>query len=76
MNPSAWGFSDIRLKESIQKIGEDPRGFGIYEYNFRNNPSIRCRGVIAQELAEVMPEAVALHKTGYLMVDYGQIGGL
>lgn len=64
--------SDIRLKSSIVKVGEHPLGIGIYEYDIFGH---RERGVMAQELQEVMPEAVTEHPLGYLMVDYSMIGG-
>ena len=49
------GPSDIRLKSKIVKVGEHPLGIGIYEYDIFGH---RERGVMAQELQAVMPEAV------------------
>lgn len=65
-------MSDIRLKSNIDRIGTHPLGIGIYEYDIFGE---RQRGVMAQELFHVKPEAVLTHPSGYLMVDYGQIGG-
>lgn len=66
------GPSDIRLKSKIVKVGEHPLGIGIYEYDIFGH---RERGVMAQELQAVMPEAVHEHPLGYLTVDYSMIGG-
>ena len=63
-------FSDVRLKSNIVKIGNHPIGIGIYEYDSFGQ---REQGVIAQELMQVMPDAVHQHPNGYLMVDYGRL---
>ena len=62
-------FSDVRLKSNIVKIGNHAIGIGIYEYDIFGQ---REQGVIAQELMQVMPDAVHQHPNGYLMVDYGR----
>ena len=53
------------------KIGEDPRGFGIYEYTIFGE---RKRGVMADEVEKIIPEAVSEFE-GYKMVDYGRLNG-
>jgi len=63
-------FSDRRLKSNIVRIGTHPIGVGIYEYDIFGGRQI---GVMAQELLEVMPDAVHQHQSGYLMVDYGRL---
>jgi hypothetical protein len=63
-------FSDRRLKSNIVKVGDHPLGIGIYEYDIFGN---RERGVMAQELMQVMPDAVHQHPSGYFMVDYGRL---
>ncbi len=63
-------FSDRRLKSNIVRIGTHPIGVGIYEYDIFGDRQI---GVMAQELLEVMPDAVHQHPSGYLMVDYGRL---
>lgn len=69
-------LSDIRLKQDIQKIGDDPRGFGYYEYRYI--PEQRAKwgyglhlGVIAQEVEKVLPHAVSTDENGYKRVHYG-----
>ena len=64
--------SDIRLKENIIKVGNSPSGINIYEWNYKGNTQ-RYRGVMAQEILERHPEAVALQPDGYLSVYYGKI---
>ena len=63
-------MSDPRLKSDVVRVGTHPLGIGIYEYNIFGN---RQRGVMADEVETVMPEAVALHPSGYKMVNYGMI---
>lgn len=66
----APGFSDIRLKSNIEKIGELPNGLNVYEYDIFDRHEV---GVIAQEVLEIIPEAVFTHPSGYLMVDYSKV---
>lgn len=66
------GGSDIRLKSNIVRVGTHPLGIGVYEYDIEDR---RERGVMAQELAEVMPEAVFTMPSGYYGVFYHMIGG-
>ena len=68
--PAMIAASDRRLKSNIVRIGTHPIGVGIYEYDIFGGRQI---GVMAQELMEVMPEAVIQHPSGYLMVDYGRL---
>jgi len=63
-------FSDKRLKSNIARLGTHPIGIGIYEYDIFGGRQI---GVMAQELLDVMPDAVHQHPSGYLMVDYGRL---
>lgn len=65
-------MSDINLKENISHVGVE-NGFNIYEYNYKNDPSSRYRGVMAQEVALSRPDAVA-YSNGYLGVYYDKIG--
>lgn len=65
-------MSDRRLKSNIVQVGTHPLGIGIYDYDIDGR---RERGVMAQELMTVKPEAVFIHPSGYYMVDYTQIGG-
>lgn len=63
-------FSDRRLKSNIERIGTHPRGFGVYEYEIFGK---RERGVMAQEVQQIQPEAVIQHPSGFLMVNYAAL---
>ena len=65
--------SDVRLKENITKVGNSPSGINIYEWNYKSAPDTRYRGVMAHEILEAHPEAVALEPDGYMSVFYGKI---
>lgn len=65
-----WG-SDINIKENIIPRGME-NGFNTYEFNYKNSKS-KFIGVMAQEVREIMPEAVFDTPFG-LAVDYGKIG--
>lgn len=62
-------FSDERLKENIERVGETDGGTPIYTYNYRGGGPTHM-GVMAQEAPK---EAVHKHPSGYLMVDYGKV---
>lgn len=63
-------FSDRRLKSNIEHVGTHPLGIGIYEYDIFGN---RERGVMADEVLSVMPNAVSVHPSGFMQVDYGML---
>lgn len=65
-------FSDIRLKEEIEELGILSSGVRVVEYRYRGLPG-RHVGVIAQEVAEIHPDAVFQHPSGYLVVDYSKV---
>lgn len=68
MNAAPLAFSDRRLKSYIVRVGTHKTGIGVYEYNIFGN---RQRGVMADEVEAIMPEAVILHPSGFKMVNYG-----
>ncbi len=61
------GFSDRRLKSNIRQVGTTPAGQAVYKYTIFGREEI---GVMADESPA---DAVRMHRTGYLMVDYGRI---
>jgi hypothetical protein len=63
---AAMAFSDRRLKRDIVALGG-----GLYEYRFIGNIK-REIGMMADELLISHPERVFQHKSGYLMIDYGE----
>lgn len=56
-----YNFSDIKLKENIEPIENalsKVDALNGYTFNYKNKPDTRVAGVIAQELIQVLPEAV------------------
>jgi len=68
-NVGSGGFSDIRLKENIVKVGKSNLGINIYEWNYLNDIN-KFRGVIAQELLNTEFEDSLSIKDGFYWVDY------
>jgi len=64
-----YKWSDKRLKEDIEKVGETTEGIGVYEYNYKGDDE-RQIGVMAQEVEKKHPEAVITTPSGYKAVDY------
>jgi Chaperone of endosialidase len=62
-------FSDRRLKENVERIGETDEGLPIHKFNYKGDPQKHI-GFMADEVEKVHPEAVGLHPSGYKMVDY------
>lgn len=69
---SAGLFSDRRLKTDIRKVGRLDNGLTVYSYRYKAGGPVQI-GVMAQEVAQVNPDAVHTHESGYLMVDYGAL---
>ena len=65
--------SDARLKENIVKVGNSPSGIGIYEWNYKSAPNSRYQGVMAQEVMQIVPEAVYSEEDGFLSVYYDML---
>lgn len=63
--------SDRRLKDNIVHVGEW-KSLPVYEYNYKGS-SARFRGVMADDVQKVMPQAVHRHPHGYLVVDYDML---
>lgn len=70
LGSAAIGLSDRRLKTNIKRIGTHKLGVGIYEYDIMGKHDV---GVMAQEVINVLPEAIHIHPSGYMMVDYGRL---
>jgi hypothetical protein len=65
--------SDVRLKRNIVQIGQLASGHSIYRYRYLWDDTFYV-GVLAQEIAETVPEAIVRGGDGYLWVDYGRLG--
>ena len=75
MGTAMAGFmSDRRLKENIAFAGvDDVTGLNLYDFNYKWN-SKRFRGVMAQEVKEMYPEAVYDSGAGWMGVYYDMLG--
>jgi hypothetical protein len=63
--------SDARLKTNIEYVDSLPNGIKLYTWDWIDDKNYGpTYGVIAQEVAEVIPEAVLQHPEGYLIVNY------
>jgi hypothetical protein len=63
-------ISDIRFKENINHVDTLPNGIKLYTWDWKEERNEPTFGVLAQEVQQVIPEAVIQHPEGYLMVDY------
>lgn len=62
-------FSDARIKENLRPVGQLFNGLTVYAFNFPGENITRI-GLVAQEVQQVVPEAVSQSDEGLLMVDY------
>jgi len=68
-------MSDIRVKENIEQVGVHYRTqLPIYEFNYIHVPNKRFRGVMAQDVEKVFPEAVETMHDGIKAVNYAMLG--
>jgi hypothetical protein len=65
--------SDIRLKHDIAYLGTLDDGLSFYRFSY-NGGSTAYVGVMAQDVQQVMPQAVFAGRDGYLRVDYHKLG--
>jgi hypothetical protein len=67
--------SDIRIKENIERVGTHFRTqLPIYEFNYTHIPDKRFRGVMAQDVEKVFPDAVETMHDGIKVVNYAMLG--
>lgn len=75
---SRMNRSDPATKENVALAGKHPLGFGLYLFDYKaefaDEGEGRQFGVMADEVAKVMPEAVAADEDGLLRVDYAMLG--
>ena len=65
--------SDLRLKRDIALIDRLDDGLGLYRFRYLWSDTVYV-GVMAQEVALRYPNAVVHDPSGYLRVDYSQLG--
>lgn len=71
--------SDRSVKQNILRIGTHPLGIGLYLFEYK--PGFRADdhhrrhfGVMADEVEQVMPEAVSRDENGVRQVDHALLG--
>lgn len=64
--------SDIRLKRNVVRVGQLPNGLGIYGFNYVWDDVPR-RGLMADEVETMFPEAVSTNEAGFKLVDYNMV---
>jgi hypothetical protein len=65
--------SDVRLKHDLVLLGRLDGGLGYYRFTY-NGGHTSYVGVMAQEVQNVMPDAVTRDTDGYLRVSYDKLG--
>lgn len=65
--------SDIRLKTDIRRVGTASNGLPLYQFRYKGGAT-NYEGVMAQDVLQRYPEAVARLPNGYLGVHYGKLG--
>lgn len=67
----AASFSDPRLKENVEKIGELEDGLGVYTYDYLwGEPGV---GVMADEVEQLRPWAMGPTRGGFKTVNYAAL---
>jgi hypothetical protein len=72
-NPCGPVVSDVRLKRDVELLERLPNGVGLYRYRYTWSDQVYV-GVMAQDVAEIVPEAVVRGADGFLRVDYARLG--
>jgi hypothetical protein len=70
--------SDSRLKTNIVRTGQTPAGINLYTWDWTDEGreivgDQTAFGVMAQEVMNIMPEAVIMGEDGFYRVDYARI---
>src|SRR5436305_12659362 len=66
-------YSDVRQKRDVQQLDVLANGIKLYRYRYRWSAT-EYVGVLAHEVAALMPEAVSTDAHGFLLVDYRRLG--
>lgn len=72
----AMAASEPRLKENIKYVGTRADGLDVYDFDYRRGfglPEGRFRGVMADQVEKLRPDALGPKINGYRTVDYGRL---
>ena len=64
--------SDVRLKEDVQRVGTTVFGLPLFHFKYLGKPET-YEGVMAQDVLQVMPNAVSVGVDGYYRVNYSAL---
>jgi opacity protein-like surface antigen len=70
---ATYHYSDRRLKRDIVQVARRADGLALYRYRYLWSDEVYV-GVMAQEVAEICPEAVVCGSDGYFRVNYERLG--
>tara|TARA_R100001530_G_scaffold105249_1_gene73422 strand:- start:661 stop:3882 length:3222 start_codon:yes stop_codon:yes gene_type:complete len=65
-------LSDVRLKKDINYIFTMKNGVPIYTFNYKWSDDVNI-GTMAQDIEDMIPEAVSTNSAGYKMVNYSKV---
>lgn len=65
--------SDARLKTDIERVGTTAHNLPLYRFSYVGLPGT-YEGVMAQDVARVMPGALITMPQGFFAVDYAKLG--
>ncbi len=66
--------SDRRLKVDVARVGQLPNGLPVYEFAYRWDRAKRQVGVMADEVARLLPAALGPIVAGFRTVNYAKLG--
>lgn len=67
--PALFAKSDRRLKENVRYVSKLLDGLSVYVYRYIGSV-VDTIGLMAEEVAKIYPEAVAIGKDGYAEINY------
>ncbi len=65
--------SDVRLKTDIEQVGTTVYGLPLFHFRYKTGEE-RFEGVMAQDVLDVMPDAVSRGSNGFYRVNYAKLG--
>jgi hypothetical protein len=72
-SPPLWGNSDLAIKHDTHWLARLDNGLNLYCFKYLGGDT-RYVGVMAQEVQQIMPNAVVRAVDGYLHVNYDLLG--
>jgi Chaperone of endosialidase len=70
--PPRLVYSDVRLKREVMQVARLDNGINLYRYRYRWGAEFYV-GVLAHEVAAIVPDAVFPDVDGFLRVNYRQL---